>query len=429
MALDWYVVPSTPTRWPVLLGAAYQPYYGGASFTNDNRESAGRLTVYPAFVWTQRGLHASAQQATAQSRVIFAPAPVQVWKTIFPDVLLRSWRPQGGFVQPLRVDLPAAPTQWAPEFPDLLNRPVWRRPNQLSPELFPTTVVTFGWKVTFPDKIDRKLIDPGALTQSVLGLQAIGTTKIEWRPTYPDLHGRAGFPSQFQQTLVQNLDPIPNPPSPDLAWRPAYQDWIATPSRLTWFASTFGDPRIMPPSPDLAWRVTAPDLIARVLMPVAAVPTEFFQQRVFQPDLRMDWQATVSVPVRRQTGPEGLATRAPDVPVSPVVWLTQRLDPPRPAPRPVTFGGATAPAALVVIGSNLGWQAAPADLRRLPIQIVDASASSAVTQPVAPSPSTWCVMFSDDAIIAPALEPEIMGLPALADEMVRTPQLHSEQVC
>lgn len=436
MALDWFVAPPSLTLGPIRLGAAYQPYYGGASFSNDQRESAGRLVVFPAFIWKQRGLHASAQRAFTHDRLTFAPAPVQVWKSIFPDLLPRPWRPQGLLVQPLLVNLPAAPTQWAPKFPDLIAKPAWRRPNQLSPELFPTTVVTFGWKVTYPDLIARVRIRPDALTQSVIGLQAIGTTKIEWRPTYPDLHWRTGLAVGLQRPLIQNVDPIVNPPAPELSWGPSYQDWIARPARTAWFQPSVADPRIMPPSPELAWRVTAPDWVARQTMSVASMPSLFFQQRVIQPDIRMDWQIAASEPMRRSARITGGDVRPTEVPVSPVVWVFDRSDPPdAPTRRPFLItGGATAPPMLVVIGSNLGWQNdAPSLVLRRPSPLTEAL-TVRVTQPLVPGgfvpgASAWCVMFSDDAILSPALAPEMLKLPALADDTVRTPMFHSEQVC
>ncbi len=384
--LDWFVLHASMVLGPVRLGAEYQPYFAGAPF-----------------------------------------GKTPSWAALFPDVLPRRWRPQGIFSYAPLVNLPAAPTQWAPKYPDLLWKPPWRRPTQLSMELFRATFVTFGWKSVYADIINRRRIHPSALTHSVLGLQATGTTKIEWNPTYPNLHWRTGFPVRMQQWLVQNLDPIPNPPSPELAWGPKYQDWVPRAPRTTWFQSTFEDPQIMPPSPALAWRVIAPDLIWRQTMPVAAMPSEFLVQRVIQPDLRMDWQATAADPMRRLTHQAGLSVRPPEVAISPVIWATQRHQAPPLLKRAVTLGGVTAPPAIQTIGSNIAWQGRlPQVMRR---QVAIADMMSLTIQPVLPVKNSWCVTFEDDAILSPALWPEEVTLPELAGERVRTPMLVNEQVC
>ena len=429
MALDWFVCPPSLTLGPITLGAEHQPYYGGASFTNDNRESAGRLVTFPAFIWKQQRLHPSQQQAIAQDRLTFAPPPLQVWKAVYPDPLRRGWKPEGGVTFSPIVNLPAAPRQWAPKYPDWIARPSWRRPDIQVPQLFPTTVAVFGWRGEFPDRIHRKTLPVADIQAFALGWQATVSVQVdEWLPRYPDLHWQGGLKAPWHQVSAANLDPIVNPPSPELAWGPSYADWIARAPRTTWFQPVVGDPRVMPPSPELAWRVIAPDQIDRRILSVAAMPSETYQHLVIHPDLRMDWQFGAEVPVRRSVRMDGVTVRPVEVPVSPVIWLTApNLPPTVTLRRSLLFTGVTAPVAIVVIGDNLGWQGvAPALLARPASPIAD---GTVLTQPVLPVANSWCVMFTDDAILAPALTPEIFGVPLLADDLVQTPKLVNEEVC
>ena len=432
MALDWFVCPPSLTLGPVRLGAAHQPYYGGASFTHDTRESAGRLVVYPALVWRQRGLHASAQQALAQDRQTFAPPPVQVWKAIFPDVLPRPWRAQGGGIWVPIVNLPAAPLQWAPEYPDRIAPPVWRRPNQLSPELFPTTVVTFGWRVTFPDAVARRTIPVTSHQATALGWQAIGTVRLEWLPQYPDLHWTVGLKGPWHQTFTQNLDPIPNLPSPELAWGPSYPDVIwPTVTLRPALQQVWASDRIRPVSPDLAWRSVFQDFVWRTTLSPAHIPSVSYVERIanIAPDLRMDWQADRPMPISKIVAPDTGFTRPPEVPASPVVWLADRQDPPdTPRLRPIVpISDMAAPiGAAFTTALQLGWQSI---IPALHLRHRWAPTATDLVRPVLPTPNSWCVIFADDALLAPALTPERVMLPTLADETVITPRLLDEEVC
>lgn len=360
---------------------------------------------FPDEVFRKPGLPASRQQAlawAAQSAPL-PPTPNRVL-AVFPDrVLRRLGRPTGGATVP--------------------------------PQLFPTVVPLFGWRGYQPAWLALRRLPTGDIWYTALGTQTSNTVRLEWEPTYPD---RLFPPRPLAWHLASaiNLDPIPNPPSPESAWQPEYPDlvWPLVRLKPAWQQAVGPDPRIMPPSPDLAWQGEAPDWVARRTLPVAHMPSVSYIERVanIAPDLGLNWQAKLPDGLPRPRRPMVEQYQRPtEVPVSPVVWLADRQDPPD-APRRlpwVDLGGQAPMGGLIAIGVRMAWQADwPTPVRPLG-PIPPFGVGPIFVGPVAPVVDEWCITIDDEVGYQPVLAAQAVFVPTLADQAVIPPTLADEEVC
>lgn len=292
-------------------------------------------------------------------------------------------------------------------------------------------VPTFGWQTAYPSILARWQYPVAAQQATWLGVQATIPQVVQWLPTYPVLHWTTGIRAPWHLTTAQNLEPLPNAPSPDAAWLPSYPDQVwPTVTLRTSLQQPWASDRIRPESPDLAWRVIAPDQIIRAKTHPALhtfVANEIRQPPAF---VQEGWTTTFVDVIRRALRLEGLQSRTVETPVSPIVWLAERMDPPdAPRPRPTMLAQETAAPLSVfqTTAAALAWHAfvptpvrARAPLIDLPFPV----------QPVLPpGPETWCIRLSREAIIPTKLDEEVLLLPTFAEEDVSTPRLATEENC
>ena len=321
---DWIARRQPPPWMPVWAGPIEPVVVAGAP----ELSWAG---LYPPYLF-RRVLSTAAQQVMAfwPLPIPPAPAPALSWAGIFPAwIARRQTHPRfmpslnmGTGVPPAVVGmvtfsfpdevfgkhglhpsralslawsaesslLPPAPVTARAVYPD---RFVYRQPPPASgatvpPSLFPTVVPLFGWPGWQPTQLDRLRLWPSQHLATVLGMQAMQPVLLEWWAHYPD---SLLPPSRvaWDLTAGMNQDPIPNPPSPELAWGPCYPDhlWPLVTLHPAWQQFWASD-RIRPVSPDLAWRPIAPDHLWHVMLGTARMPTLSFTERVIQPDLRLD---------------------------------------------------------------------------------------------------------------------------------------------
>lgn len=148
----------------------------------------------------------------------------------------------------------------------------------------------FAWRSVAPDRLDRRGLLPAA--QRFLALETpvqYPIPETSWGPVAPAWL-RAARPLTVRTAFVQNLDPIVNPPSPDLAWRGWQPDRLARPRRVAEFSPYAQPPKMIPFVPDLVGGLAVyPDWIARKLMPAAAQRVWADRFDIVVPDLRRDW--------------------------------------------------------------------------------------------------------------------------------------------
>lgn len=381
---------------------------------------------YPDEIPARRGLHASRQQWLAQDRLTFVSAPTDRWRPILPEPLRAVRRPFGGATFAPIVDLPAAPLQWKSVYPDRLPRPSWRRPDVQIPALFSTSVAVFGWHGVYADGISRPAFQ--AAQQQAVGQtwHAVLPHTTEWLPVYPDQHWTTGLRAPLHQVFSQNLDPIPNPPAPELAWGPWYPDRLSVAETLRpHLQQAWASDRIRPVSPELAWRAIVPEWLARRTVPTAHHPTLAYQHLVLHPDLRMDWQTEPPPPPRRlRRMTETVRLALPAEPAAlPLNWSARYPDRFRLHQRPQS--DPVQPLALTALPARVGWTASYPSLLRPRLRLTLGGSVA----PVAPVIDVWCVVLSEEGVIAPTLTPESVGTPVLAEEFVLTPSLSEEAVC
>jgi hypothetical protein len=251
----------------------------------------------------------------------------------------------------------------------------------------------------------------------------------DWIPKPPRLE--AGL----HHVWAQNLDPIVNPPAPDLAWGPEYPGYIWALVSVTVGArqATALEP-IRPFTPDLSWQVRYPDRAPRPPTWAHFDHRLSFQEPIIAPDIRQDWySASVDLHYDPRLVPTGSFALNSEIPINPVVWLSL-VDALQPFQLQwQRWVGGIEPLiaeALIVIGDRHGWQSHGSDPVYLYGTTADPPWSIQVAEPPGPPASTAvCVILSSVTGVVPSLEPDWVLVSTFVDEFVVTPTLRGEGVC
>ena len=420
---DWFPPVSVPVFGKPTLGAAFQPYYGGAPLRTFLPLYP---PVFPDFVRATPSLHPARQFAESFApRFTFVTVPM-TWKTSAPDQIpRRKLLTPSMWTDVLQVNLPAAPTIARVIAPEWLPRPVWRRPTDPMTQVFPSTLVTVGWRGQYPDAISRKRISPSQMQSFAFGYQSTNARMQEWTAQYPALHWRKRIPTETWTKF--DPFPLPNAAAPTWSW------WGYQPDRLYPKAGlhaseqqAFASDRIRPVQPDFSWQAIAPDLLWRKKLLTAARPTVSFQQPIIAPDLRMDWQATFTMPFgvkRRWMTPLSFL---PEPTVSPVVWYPryidsfERISRPMPEMQEIAWGGT------VLNPNTLAWHT---DTNELPRIRAVVQPPQVLLDPVLPTLHNLCVWIRRDLVSIATIRSDQMTSPTITEEFLTAPTVRDEEVC
>lgn len=313
------------------------------------------------------------QSLTGPPGSFVAPPLPRGWATVFGQQIYL--KPQAGvsWVAPLRVaDVTQAVVAgaWKGLYPDRLVRLESARAGVAEvswaaalPFQDPSR---FGWRGVAPDRLDRRGLLPGAQRFQALEspVQYPIPGVVSWLPQTPAWL-RAAQPLTVRDAFVQNLDPIVNPPSPELAWQGWQPSRLDRPRRVAEFSPYTQPPKMIPFVPDLVGGLAVyPDWLRRpgLLSASQRVWTDRFN--IVIPDLRRDWSPVYPDLLYQRLvrgGVAGGANWAPSGNPSQLPTDWRRVGPDqlfrqlRPVLTPVS--GVTAPPATTIfIGELMAWE-------------------------------------------------------------------------